>query len=84
MPKIKQSQNHLERLQDMGYAIAYYRKRKGISQDQLANAVGISRQHMGAVEAPNMNRGISLELLFNIATVLNIEPYMLLKFNPEK
>ena len=31
-----------------------------------------------------MNRGISLELLFNIATVLNIEPYMLLKFNPEK
>ena len=72
------------RLTELGFAIAYYRKRRGLSQDQLAERVGISRQHMGAVEAPNMNRGISLELLFNIATVLNIEPYMLLKFNPEK
>lgn len=26
----------------------------------------------------------SLELLFNIATVLEIEPYLLLKFSPEK
>ena len=73
-----------ERFTELGFAIAYYRKRRGLSQDQLAERVGISRQHMGAVEAPNMNRGISLELLFNIATVLNIEPFMLLKFNPEK
>ena len=28
-----------------------------------------------------MNRGLSLELLFNIATVLEIEPYLLLKFS---
>ena len=31
-----------------------------------------------------MNRGLSLDLLFNIASVLEIEPYLLLKFNPEK
>lgn len=30
-----------------------------------------------------MDRGLSLELLFNIATVLEIEPYQLLKFRPE-
>ena len=29
-----------------------------------------SRQHMGAIEAPNMVRAISLEVVFNIATVL--------------
>ena len=46
--------------------------------------VGISRQHMGAIEAPNMIRAISLEVVFNIATVLGIEPYVLFKFNPEK
>lgn len=46
--------------------------------------LGISRQHLAAIEAPNMNRGLSLELLFNIATVLEIEPYLLLKFSPEK
>lgn len=80
----RRSFDNAERFTELGYAIAYYRKRRGLSQDRLAELVGISRQHMGAVEAPNMNRGISLELLFNIATVLEIEPYMLLKFNPDK
>ena len=73
--------DNTERLAELGFAIAYYRKRKGLSQDQLAELVGISRQHMGAIEAPNMNRGISLCLLFNIAATLEIEPYQLLKFN---
>ena len=35
---------------------------------------------MGAIEAPNMVRPLSLDLLFNIATVLGIEPYKLLLF----
>ncbi|NLY87791.1 MAG: helix-turn-helix transcriptional regulator [Clostridiales bacterium] len=55
-----------------------------MTQEQLAGHIGISRQHMGGIEAPNMVRAVSLEVLFNIATVLEIEPYMLLKFNPEK
>lgn len=73
-----------ERYKDLGYAIAYYRKRKGLTQEQLAEGVGISRQHMGAIEAPNMIRAVSLDVLFNIASVLEIEPYVLLKFSPEK
>lgn len=73
-----------ERLSDLYFAIGYYRKRKGLSQEQLAEELGISRQHLSSIEAQNMNRGLSLELLFNIATVLEIEPYLLLKFNPDK
>ena len=69
-----------ERLMEIGYAISYYRKKRKLSQEQLAEKVGISRQHMGAIEAPNMNRGLSIDLLLNIATVLEIEPYLLLKF----
>lgn len=84
MPNTKRDFDNSERFKDLGYAIAYYRKRQGVSQDELAEAVGISRQHMGAVEAPNMNRGISLELLFNIAKALDMEPYLLLKFSPDK
>ena len=76
--------DNAERYRDLGYAIAYYRKHKGITQEQLAEKVGISRQHMGAIEAPNMVRAISLDVLFNIAVVLEIEPYVLLKFSPEK
>lgn len=73
-----------ERYRDLGYAIAYYRKRKGLTQEQLAERIGVSRQHMGAIEAPNMIRAISLDVLFNIATVLELEPYILLKFAPDK
>ena len=73
-----------ERYRDLGYAISYYRKRRGLTQEQVAERIGISRQHMGAIEAPNMVRAISLDVLFNIAAVLEIDPYLLLKFSPEK
>ena len=73
-----------ERYRDLGCAIAYYRKRKGLTQEQVAEQIGISRQHMGAIEAPNMVRAVSLDVLFNIASVLQIEPYVLLKFTPDK
>ena len=76
--------DNAERSRDPGYAIAYYRKRKGMTQEQVAEKVGISRQHMGAIEAPNMIRAVSLDVLFNIAAVLEIEPSKLLKFSPEK
>ncbi len=76
--------DNTERYRDLGCAIAYYRKRKHMTQEQVAEKVGISRQHMGAIEAPNMTRAISLDVVFNIATVLEIEPYILFKFNPDK
>lgn len=34
---------------------------------------------IGAVEAPNVNRAISLDTLFDIADALEIPPYKLLK-----
>ena len=50
----------------------------------MAERLGISRQHLPSVEAPGMDRGVSLELLFNITAVLEIEPCLLLKFRLEK
>ena len=76
--------DNAERYRDLGCAISYYRKRKGLTQEQLAESIGVSRQHMGAIEAPNMVRAVSLDVLFNIAHVLEIGPYLLLKFSPEK
>lgn len=72
--------NNTQKFIELGYNIAYYRKHAGLTQEQLAERVGISRQHMGAIEAPNLCRPISLDLLFNIATVLEIEPSKLLIF----
>ncbi|MDD5944919.1 MAG: helix-turn-helix transcriptional regulator [Clostridia bacterium] len=75
-PEFDNTQKFIE----LGYNIAYYRKHAGLTQEQLAEHVGISRQHIGAIEAPNICRPISLDLLFNIAEVLDIQPYKLLVF----
>lgn len=71
--------NH-RRFIELGYNIAYYRKHAGLTQEQLAEEVGVSRQHIGAIEAPNILRPISLELLFNISTVLEVDPAKLITF----
>jgi transcriptional regulator with XRE-family HTH domain len=76
--------DNAERMENLSFAIGYYRRKKGYSQEQMAEMLGISRQHLASVEAPGMNRGLSLDLLFNIATVLEMEPYLLLKFRLEK
>ena len=81
---LERSFDNSERMENLSYAIGYYRKKKGYSQEQMAELLGISRQHLASVEAPGMNRGVSLELIFNIATVLEIEPYLLFKFKIEK
>ena len=70
------TQNYIE----LGYNIAYYRKHAGLTQENLAEKVGISRQHLSAIEAPNICRPISMDLLFNLAQVLKKEPYNLLQF----
>ena len=72
--------NNKHNFTELGYNIAYYRKHAGLTQEQLAEEVGVSRQHIGAIEAPNISRPISLDLLFNISTVLGIEPAKLLTF----
>ncbi len=66
---------------ELGYNIAYYRKHRKLTQEQLAEMVDISRQHLGAIEAPNIIRPLSLDLLFAIARALEVEPYKLFRFN---
>lgn len=63
----------------LGLKIAYYRKLKGLTQEQLAELVNKNLAFIGAVEAPNVARTISLDTLFDIAEALDIPPYKLLK-----
>ena len=72
--------DNTEKYVELGYNIAYYRKHEGLTQEQLSELVGISRQHLGAIEAPNLVRHISLDLLFNFANVLHVAPSKLLEF----
>ena len=71
--------DHTKKYKEIGYNISYYRKHANLTQEQLAELVGISRSHMSAIEAPNVDRKISMELFFDFAEVLHIEPYKLIK-----
>lgn len=62
----------------IGLKISYYRKLKGMTQEQLAEKINKNLAFIGAVEAPNINRTISLDTLFDIAKVLNVPPYKFL------
>ena len=63
-----------DRFIQLGISIAALRKMRGLSQEALAEKAGVSRSHLSAIEAPNMVRPFSLEVLFNIARALDIEP----------
>lgn len=64
----------------IGLNIAHYRKMRNLSQMALAEAVDLSRTHISNIEAPNMKTSLSLESLFDIASVLEVPPKALLDF----
>lgn len=64
---------HSERFKNIGIKISKYRIKKGLTQEQLANKVGISYSYITQIEAPNVVKKMSLEVLFDIADVLKID-----------
>ena len=62
----------LNELRLLGLTIAYYRKARGMTQSELAEAVEISRTHMSNIEAPNSKTSTSLNKLFDIAEALEV------------
>ena len=45
-----------------------------MSQEQLADRANISRSHLSAIEAPGMVRAFSMDIFFNIADALEVDP----------
>lgn len=72
--------DNVDKFVELGLNISFYRKKKGFTQEELAEKIGISRSHLSAIEAPNIVKAFSIELLFDIARVLDVEPYKLLIF----
>ena len=62
-----------DRAIQIGITISTIRRLRGMSQEQLAEKAHISRSHLSAIEAPNMVRYFSIEVLFNIADALEVE-----------
>lgn len=60
--------------------IAYYRKLRGLTQEELAEQVGVTPAFIGHLEAPNIAKALSLDTLFDIAAVLEVPAYKFLCF----
>jgi transcriptional regulator with XRE-family HTH domain len=72
--------NFDEYYRQLAFNIAYYRKKSGMTQLQLAEKVGISRTHMSNIEAPNVPTPFSSTTLFRIADALGVELVALFDF----
>lgn len=61
-----------DRFIELGLTIAALRKLKGMSQEEFAVKAKISRSHLSSIEAPNIVRPFSVEVLYNIADALGV------------
>ena len=69
---------YYDKYRRIGLKISYFRECKGITQEQLAEKISKDTSFIGAVEAPNVNRAVSLDTLFDISEVLEVPPYKFL------
>ena len=72
---------YADKYRQIGLKIAYYRKLRGLTQEQLAERLGLSPAFIGHVEAPNINKAVSLDTLFDVAAALDVPPYKFLQFD---
>jgi len=74
---------YAERHKQIGLKVAYYRKLRGLTQEDLAEKLGKSTAHIGSVEAMNVERALSINALFEIADLLGVPPYKFLLFDED-
>lgn len=71
-------EKYFDKYRMIGLKISYYRKLRGLTQEQLAEKIDKNLAFIGAVEAPNVNRTVSLDTLFDIAFALDVPAYKFL------
>lgn len=67
-------------LKNVGFRIQFFRKKKDLSQEELAERSGLSYSTISHVES-TASYTISMVALYRIAKALDVEPYQLLRFD---
>lgn len=70
--------NYYDTFKKLGLNISYYRREQNITQEALAEIVGISRLHLSRIE--NASVSASLSIIFAIADALQIPVKSLFEF----
>ena len=71
---------YAEQYRQIGLKIAYYRKLRGLTQEDLAEQVDLTPAFIGHLEAPNIIKALSMDALFDIAAALDVPTYKFLMF----
>jgi len=72
---------HEQKYRQIGLNISYYRKLRGLTQEQPAEKIDKTPAFIGHVEAPNVSKAVSLDTLFDIADVLDVPAHKFLLFD---
>ena len=67
-------------LKNVGFRIQFFRKKNGLSQNELAEKSGFSYSTISHIESTS-SYPMSMLSLHRIAKALGVEPYQLLKFD---
>ena len=67
-----------EQYQQFGLNVVYYRKKKRLSQTQLAEMVDIHRTYVSAIELGKVS--VSFDILFKLAEALEVPPSRFFEF----
>ena len=71
-------QNYQSSYKNLGLNIAFYRRKKNLTQIHLSELVDIDRSHMSAIELGKI--GVSLDVIFRLCESLEITPKELFDF----
>ncbi|MBP2658353.1 MAG: sinR 5 [Firmicutes bacterium] len=61
------------RYRQIAKKIVYYRNLRGLSQEEFADKIGISKSYLSKIEAPSSTKAYSLDVLFAIADGLDVD-----------
>lgn len=67
-------------LKNVGFRVQYFRKMRGLSQEQLAELSALSYSTISHLESTE-SYAVSLTSLYRIAKALEVDPFQLLKFD---
>lgn len=70
--------NFIEKYREIGRRIAFYRSKRGLSQDALGERINYSKSYLSKIEAPGSVVPYSLDILFAIAAGLELDPVIFL------
>ena len=78
------SNKFFDEYKNLGLNIAFYRKKARLTQEGLALKANLSRGYLSQIEADNVDKAPSLNMIFNIAKTLNVPVYKLFMHEIDK